>query len=124
MRVAALEVPAPSQGIRSAICIIRIVEPRRCRDSIEDPFRPANPGRAEPRLAIAKGQRSYVGPVTVYPVHRARRRFLEFIRDGPWLDISRDCPAGLIGPDQILATFPTPTFGPGKYELRALSTQP
>jgi hypothetical protein len=125
-----LAVPDPSQGIRiSDLSIIRSVEPAGdAADSIEDPFR-TGAIRVAPNLdlAISKAANPQMSAyVTIYPGASGTPALtFEFIRDGALVGRSA---AELPTPDEsgrikYVATFPTQTFGPGQYELRAVATQ-
>jgi hypothetical protein len=98
-------------------------------DLVEDPFR-TGAMRVAPNLAlpVSKAANTQISAyVTVYPRTAAGVPALtfEFIRDGKVIGRSA---AQLPEPDEAgrikyVASFPTETFAPGEYGLRAVATQ-
>lgn len=125
-----VEVPAASAGapLLSTPAIIRRVEPASDQpDTVEDPFRTDQlrivPGLGVP---ISRAANAHVSAyVVVYPVNGAVPALaFEFVRDGAVMGRSS---ATLPTPDtdgriKYVASFPTSTFAPGTYTVRAVAT--
>ena len=126
-----LDVPAASDGIRiSELSVIRSVEPAGdAADLVEDPFR-TGAIRVAPNLElpVSKAANTQISAyVTIYPGAAAGAPALtfEFIRDGKVIGRSA---AQLPEPDETgrikyVASFPTESFAPGEYSLRAVATK-
>jgi hypothetical protein len=126
-----LDVPEPSDGIRiSDLAVIRSVDQAgEAPDPVEDPFR-TGALRVAPNLElpVSKAANTQISAyVTIYPGLAAAAPALtfEFIRDGKVIGRSA---AELPKPDdagriKYVASFPTATFAPGEYGLRAVATQ-
>lgn len=126
-----VDVRAPASSIRmSDITLVRSVEQTgEAADAVEDPFRTGTM-RLVPNLdlPISKRTNSQISSyVTVYP-DRAQGvpgLSFEFIRDGVVIGRSAAEPpaADESGRIKYVASFPTQSFAPGAYELRAVATQ-
>ena len=126
-----LEVPAGAEGVQiSDLSVIRTVDQAGdAIDAVADPFR-TRAMRVVPNidLPISKGANAQISAyVTIYPDGSARTPSVtfEFKRDGALIGRST---AELPPPDdtgriKYVASFPTETFAPGIYELRAVATQ-
>ncbi|MEN3339334.1 MAG: hypothetical protein V7647_3010 [Acidobacteriota bacterium] len=125
-----LDVPEPSAGIRiSQPSIIRSVDPAGDPDLVEDPFR-TGAMRVTPNLdlPVSKAANAQLSAyVTVYPGSGTDIPALvfEFMRDGKIVGRSS---TQLPAPDEAgrikyVASFPTESFAPGEYVLRASATQ-
>ena len=130
VRTIPLDVPDPSIGIRiSEPSVIRSVDPAGDPDLVEDPFR-TGMMRVTPNLdrPVSKAANSQVSAyVTVYPAEGpdAPSLTFEFMRDGKVIGRSA---TQLPEPDEAgrikyVASFPTESFAPGDYALRATATQ-
>ena len=126
-----LEVPDGAEGVRiSDLSVIRTVDQAGAAiDAVEDPFL-TGAMRVVPNidLPISKDTNAQISAyVTIYPDGSARIPSVtfEFKRDGALIGRST---AELPPPDdtgriKYVATFPTDTFAPGNYQLRAVATQ-
>ena len=131
VKTMALDVPDRAEGVRiSDLSVIRTVDQAGdAIDPVEDPFRTGGM-RVVPSidLPISKGANAQISAyVTIYPDESARVPSVtfEFTRDGEVIGRST---AELPSPDdtgriKYVASFPTDTFAPGNYELRAVATQ-
>jgi VWFA-related protein len=126
---APLDVPAPSSLALSSISVIRRLEPAPANASIDDPLRVESirivPNLDAPISAAGNPQISVF--FTVYPGPGADvpKMALEFRQDGKTM--GRATPE-LPAPDAkgrilYVGTFPTSSFKPGRYEVRASVTQ-
>jgi VWFA-related protein len=126
-----LDVADGAAGVRiSDLSLIRTVDQvGETFDAVEDPFR-TGAMRVVPNidLPISKGANAQISAyVTIYPDGTAGVPSVtfEFRRDGAIIGRSA---AELPPPDdagriKYVASFPTETFAPGSYELRAVATQ-
>ena len=126
-----LEVRDGAEGVRiSDLSVIRTVDQvGDAIDVVEDPFR-TGAMRVVPNidLPISKGANAQISAyVTIYPDAGTSVPSVtfEFKRDGALIGRST---AELPPPDdtgriKYVASFPTETFAPGNYELRAVATQ-
>jgi VWFA-related protein len=126
-----LEVPDVAEGLRiSDLSVIRTVDQAGdAIDIVEDPFR-TGAMRVVPNLdlPISKSANAQMSAyVTIYPDASTRMASVtfEFTRNGALIGRST---AELPPPDdtgriKYVASFPTETFAPGNYELRAVATQ-
>jgi hypothetical protein len=125
-----LDVPQPSSGLRiSEPSLIRSVDPAGDPDPVEDPFR-TGAMRVTPNLdlPVSKAANAQVSAyVTIYPAAGTGVSSLtfEFVRDGRVIGRSS---TQLPDPDEAgrikyVASFPTGSFAPGEYALRAVATQ-
>jgi len=131
VKMIALEVPGDLQGVRiSDLSVIRTVDQAvDAVDIVEDPFR-TGAMRVVPNLdlLISKAANAQLSAyVTIYPDASTRMASVtfEFTRNGALIGRST---AELPPPDETgrikyVASFPTETFAPGSYELRAVATQ-
>lgn len=131
VRLLPVDVPAPASTIRmSDITLVRSVEQTgEAPDAVQDPFRTGTM-RLVPNLGlpISKGTNNQISSyVTVYPDKTlgAPGLSFEFIRDGVVIGRSAAEPpaADESGRIKYVASFPTQSFAPGAYELRAVATQ-
>ena len=127
-----LDVADAAEGVRiSDLSVIRTVDQAGdAVDPSEDPFR-TGAMRVVHRTSISRSRkartRRFRPYVTIYPDGGARVPSVtfEFKRDGALIGRST---AELPPPDdtgriKYVASFPTETFAPGNYELRAVATQ-
>jgi VWFA-related protein len=125
-----LDVPEPPVGLRiSEPSVIRSVDPAGDPDPVEDPFR-TGAMRVTPNLdlPVSKAANAQVSAyVTIYPAAGTGVPSLtfEFVRDGRVIGRSS---TQLPDPDEAgrikyVASFPTESFAPGEYALRAVATQ-
>jgi VWFA-related protein len=126
-----LVVPEPNEGVRiSDLAVIRGVDQAGdVIDAVEDPFR-TGAMRVVPNLdlPISRATNTQVSAyVTIYPDTAGATPSVtfEFRREGAVIGrSSAELPAAdESGRIKYVASFPTQTFGPGTYELRAVATQ-
>jgi hypothetical protein len=126
-----LDVPDGGAGVRiSDLSLIRRVDQvLDAADAFEDPFRTEGM-RVVPNidLPISKAANAQISAyVTIYPAATAGVPSVtfEFTRDGAVIGRSTAelPPSDDTGRIKYVASFPTGTFAPGSYELRAVATQ-